>query len=56
MSESPSLLWSPSVERIARSRVNHYLQWLASRGRHFNDYQALWQWSVDDIYAFWASI
>lgn len=56
MSESPPLLWSPSAERIARSRVNHYLQWLASRGQHFSDYQALWQWSVDDIDAFWASI
>ena len=56
MSESPPLLWSPSAERIARCRVNHYLQWLASRGHQFSDYQALWQWSVDDIDAFWASI
>jgi len=56
MSESPPLLWSPSAERIARSRVNDYLKWLASRGRHFDDYQALWQWSVDDLDAFWASV
>lgn len=56
MSDQPPLLWRPSAERIARSRVNHYLQWLASRGKHFSDYQSLWQWSTDDIDAFWASI
>ncbi|MEK0434293.1 MAG: hypothetical protein RL369_342, partial [Pseudomonadota bacterium] len=29
MSVPPPLLWTPSAERIARSRVNHYMQWLA---------------------------
>lgn len=56
MSEQPPLLWRPSAARIERSHVNHYLQWLAARGKHFSDYQALWQWSTDDIEAFWASI
>lgn len=56
MSVPPPLLWSPSAERIARSCVNHYMQWLADRGQRFSDYQALWQWSVDDIEGFWASI
>ena len=56
MSEQPPCLWRPSAERLARSHVNHYLQWLAARDQHFADYQALWQWSVDHIEEFWASI
>lgn len=56
MSEQPPRLWSPSPERVAHSQINHYLQWLAARGQHFTDYQNLWQWSVDHIEEFWASI
>ena len=56
MSEQPPRLWSPSTERVAHSQINHYLQWLAARDKHFSDYQALWQWSVDHIEEFWASI
>jgi len=33
------------------------MSWLADeRNLHFDDYQSLWQWSVDDIDAFWRSI
>jgi len=56
MSEQPQRLWSPSAERVAHSQINQYLQWLAARDQHFTDYQALWQWSVDHIEEFWASI
>ena len=56
MSDQPPLLWRPSAARIERSHVNHYLQWLASRGKSFSDYHALWQWSTDHIEEFWASI
>jgi len=33
-----------------------YLSWLETeRGLHFDSPQALWQWSVDDLEAFWSS-
>jgi acetoacetyl-CoA synthetase len=34
-----------------------YQDWLRQhRGRSFDDYDALWRWSVDDLPAFWQSI
>lgn len=51
------LLWAPNAQRVADSRLSHYLAWLADKRQlHFSDYQQLWQWSVDDIEAFWSSI
>jgi acetoacetyl-CoA synthetase len=50
------LLWTPSAERIAAATLTHYLKWLAARGRHFDSYAALWQWSIDDLEGFWASL
>jgi acetoacetyl-CoA synthetase len=52
-----TLLWQPSEERKRASRITGYLRWLAERkGKRFDDYRALWQWSVDDVEGFWASI
>jgi acetoacetyl-CoA synthetase len=56
MSE-PELLWTPSPEWIQRTNLTRYQAWLEeTRGLHFEDYEALWRWSVDDIEAFWESI
>ena len=34
-----------------------YTQWLADKhGLHFEDYQALWRWSVTELDAFWQSM
>ena len=53
----PRVLWSPPAEARERTRVGHYLDWLASRrGRTFEDYDALWRWSVDDLEGFWSSV
>ncbi|MEY4764841.1 MAG: hypothetical protein RI907_1514 [Pseudomonadota bacterium] len=42
----------PHVPRLAR-----YQDWLRdTRGLRFDDYEALWQWSVDDAPAFWQSV
>lgn len=50
-------LWQPSPQRIAGSRLTHFMQWLAQhRQRRFGDYQELWQWSVDDLEGFWSSV
>jgi len=52
-----TLLWEPSAERIAKSNLSRYSQWLGeTRGLSFDSYDALWQWSVTDLEAFWASI
>lgn len=51
------LLWTPSREQKADSRLSHYMHWLADeRGVDFRDYGSLWQWSVDRLEPFWDSI
>jgi acetoacetyl-CoA synthetase len=51
------LLWQPSPEMIERSRMTEYMRWLTDeRSLAFDGYPDLWQWSVDDLEAFWASI
>ncbi len=49
-------LWEPSAQRKEASRMTHYMRWLEQKkGLKFDSYQTLWQWSVTDIEAFWAS-
>ena len=53
----PEVLWTPSPERIERATITRYERWLGeTRGLEFEDYQALWRWSVADLDAFWSSI
>src|ERR1700722_2857221 len=57
MNSGPELLWEPSPERIERATLTRYRDWLGrSRGLRFDAYQDIWQWSVDDIEAFWTAI
>ena len=50
-------IWTPTPERIAKAGMTRYLQWLAdTHDRRFDDYESLWEWSVADQEAFWASI
>ena len=51
------LLWEPSAAYRDSTTLADYLRWLA-RERHqtFEDYTALWRWSVDDLDGFWSSI
>ena len=43
------------AQRIPRIRI--FQDWLQrERGLHFADYDALWQWSVTDLDAFWGAI
>ncbi|ADU52089.1 acetoacetyl-CoA synthase [Thermaerobacter marianensis DSM 12885] len=52
-----TLLWTPSDEFQRRSRMRHYMDWLAQhRGLRFETYDALWQWSVRDLEGFWSSL
>jgi acetoacetyl-CoA synthetase len=51
------VLWRPPADARARSHIGRYWSWLEHRlDRGFADYQELWQWSVDDLSAFWASL
>jgi acetoacetyl-CoA synthetase len=51
------LLWKPSAERIEHATMTRYMRWLrAERGLAFDDYEALWEWSVTELERFWASI
>lgn len=53
----PQPLWQPSAERIAQAGITRYRAWLAREHQlQFDSYEALWQWSVDDLEGFWASI
>lgn len=52
-----TLLWQPSPQRLERARMTRFLAWLSEhRGLKFNDYHALWQWSVDEVEAFWGAL
>ena len=51
------LLWEPSAEMVERSRLTEFSRWLATdRNLSFDGYHELWQWSVDDLPAFWDAI
>ena len=53
----PPILWRPSAERIEQATITDYARWLErTRGLDLPDYQSLWEWSVDDLEGFWASI
>jgi acetoacetyl-CoA synthetase len=51
------VLWAPSPEMVERSQLIRYIAWLAeNRDLHFEDYAALWRWSVTEIEEFWRTI
>jgi acetoacetyl-CoA synthetase len=50
-------LWTPSPQRIAASRMQDYLRWLArEKNLTFPSYEACWEWSVSNVEDFWESI
>jgi acetoacetyl-CoA synthetase len=54
---APEKLWEPPAALIERSRLREFIDWLqAERGLGFATYDELWQWSVDDLEAFWSAI
>ncbi|MGQ0501218.1 MAG: acetoacetate--CoA ligase [Panacagrimonas sp.] len=51
------LLWTPRAAFVQQSQVVQFIDWLRrERGVSFHDYEALRQWSVADIEAFWGAI
>ena len=50
-------IWTPTDYALHHSLPARYMSWLrAERGLDFADYDALWQWSVDDPEGFWSSV
>ena len=55
--EKHDCLWQPSEKSIQQANVTHYCHWLTSeKGLFFSTYEELWQWSVNHLEAFWASL
>ncbi|MDG5484387.1 acetoacetate--CoA ligase [Mycolicibacterium gadium] len=49
--------WVPTDEDVATARVTDFARFVADRtGVATTDYQSLWQWSVDEPAAFWATL
>jgi acetoacetyl-CoA synthetase len=52
-------LWTPTEERRDRATITRYASWLRDErgvGPDGDGYEPLWQWSVDNLEDFWASI
>ena len=57
MSVEREILWSPSENRSTNTMLAKYKSWLSlEHSLCFDDYQELWEWSVDDIEFFWETI
>ncbi|MEO6040173.1 MAG: acetoacetate--CoA ligase, partial [Saprospiraceae bacterium] len=56
---TPRILWQPAAAFQNAAQLRHYLDWLKSDPRYgldFADYAAAWQWSVQEVAAFWQSV
>ncbi len=54
---SNEILWTPDRNTIERAQLTRFQRWLANtRDMQFQDYDALWRWSVDETEAFWRAI
>ncbi|MDO8768729.1 MAG: acetoacetate--CoA ligase [Burkholderiaceae bacterium] len=55
--EPPAALWLPGAARASAARLTGYQNWLQTQhGLAFDGYEALWNWSVSDLEAFWRSV
>jgi acetoacetyl-CoA synthetase len=52
-----SILWNPTASFVHNSRLRHFMDWLRENKQlDFNDYDRLWQWSVDETSEFWEAV
>nr|WP_221237102.1 acetoacetate--CoA ligase [Roseospira goensis] len=50
-------LWTPSAEAIAASNMTAFMERVnAAHGLALDDYDSLWQWSIDQPAAFWSAV
>jgi acetoacetyl-CoA synthetase len=51
------LLWQPSGKRIRNTNMHHFMKYVNSRhGKSFAKYDDLYQWSIEQGGAFWATL
>ncbi len=51
------LLWQPSEERIKRTNIYDFMQYVNERqGKEFSSYDDLYQWSIAESPTFWATL
>ncbi|MCW2983174.1 MAG: acetoacetate--CoA ligase [Conexibacter sp.] len=57
-SAEPKVLWTPSAERAEAATLTRFARWVAAdRGVDVTgSYDALWQWSIDDLDGFWSAV
>ncbi|MEX3961348.1 acetoacetate--CoA ligase [Paraburkholderia sp. EG286B] len=49
--------WTPAPQQVESARITRFMTWLGeTRGLAFDDYDALWRWSVEDVDAFWCAL
>ena len=54
---APTRLWAPPPKRVESAAITRYRRWLEqNKGLRFENYDALWRWSVEELEAFWESI
>lgn len=54
---SNEILWTPDNQTIENAQLTRFQHWLGDTlGLEFPDYNALWQWSVDEIETFWRAV
>lgn len=52
-----AMLWKPSEERIKNANMTRYMRYLAEKKNlEFNNFQEMWDWSVDKREQFWETI
>lgn len=52
-----TLLWQPTEKQKNDANLTRYMRWLeAEKGLQFENYHALWDWSVKDTVDFWESL
>ncbi|CAA9446275.1 MAG: Acetoacetyl-CoA synthetase [uncultured Rubrobacteraceae bacterium] len=52
-----TLLWEPSAGMRENANLARYMEWLErEKGLSFAGYNELWEWSVEELEEFWASI
>lgn len=57
MTETYPIVHQPSPQSIERTRMRDYMRWLGEQGAgRFEDYGALYRWSIEQPAAFWESL
>jgi acetoacetyl-CoA synthetase len=55
--DAPELLWQPSADHVAASRIQAFRDWLGSeKGIDTADYDELWHFSVTRLAEFWGAV